>query len=95
MYNFEHGAELMFQSARLERRDRKVRQTFGSHCLAQILKPNFCTFSIICSLVGGGPKHHLHTLGGVLPVTDTVEIMQVVLHACKIYAKEAPVTYGL
>ena len=28
MYNFEHGAELMFQSARLERRDCKVRQKF-------------------------------------------------------------------
>ena len=28
LYNFEHGAELMFQSARLERRDCKVRQKF-------------------------------------------------------------------
>ena len=28
MYNFEHGAELMFQLARLERRDCKVRQKF-------------------------------------------------------------------
>ena len=28
MYNFEHGAELMFQSARSERRACKVRQKF-------------------------------------------------------------------
>ena len=28
MHNFKHGAELMSQSARLERRDCKVRQKF-------------------------------------------------------------------
>ena len=28
-------------------------------------------------------------------MTDTVEIMQVVLHAYKIYGKEVPVTYEL
>ena len=28
VYNFEHGTELMFQSARLKRRDCKVRQKF-------------------------------------------------------------------
>ena len=28
VYNFEHGAELVFQPARLERRDCKVRQKF-------------------------------------------------------------------
>ena len=52
---------------------------------------------MFCPLVGGGPKHHLHILGGVLPCSDryTVEIMQVVLHAYKIYGKEAPITYEL
>ena len=28
VYNFEHGTELMFQSARLKHRDCKVRQKF-------------------------------------------------------------------
>ena len=37
----------------------------------------------------------LHILGGVLPVMDTVEVMLVVLHAYKIYDKEALVTYEL
>ena len=50
---------------------------------------------MFCPLVGGGPIHHLHTLGGVSPVADTVEIMLVVLHAYKIYGKEAPITYEL
>ena len=50
---------------------------------------------MFCPLVGGGPKHRLHILGGVLPVIGTVEIMQVVLHAYKIYGKEAPITYEL
>ena len=29
---------------------------------------------MFCPLVGGGPKHRLHILGGVLPVIGTVEM---------------------
>ena len=56
---------------------------------------NQMTFSISVLSFGrwGSQTSLAYSIGGVLQVTDTVEIMQVVLHACKIYGKEAPMTY--
>ena len=64
--------------------------------MAQILKPNFCTFSISVLFFSrwGGHTSLAYSRWG-LTVTDTVEIMLVVLHAYKIYGKEAPITYEL
>jgi len=49
----------------------------------------------VMSFVRGGHIHHLHIPGGVVPMTDTVEIVLMVLHVYKIYSREALAAYEL
>ena len=47
----------------------------------------------LCLFVGGGPIHHLRIPGGVVPTRDKVEVVLMVLHAYKIYGREALAAY--